>query len=197
MFGAMESHVVCPQCEGSGKVISEQCSYCHGQGVERKDQQVTFTIPAGVADGNVLTVKGRGNAPIHGGINGDLLVVIDEVKHPELIRDGADVIYNMMLDIPTAILGGSVEVPTIEGRARLKIAPGTQPGKILRLRGKGVPSAETGARGDELINVMVYIPENLSDSEKQAIESLKSSPNITPSDAEKHRLFSKFRHIFE
>lgn len=197
MFGAMESHVVCPQCEGSGKVISEQCSYCHGQGVERKDQQVTFTIPAGVADGNVLTVKGRGNAPIHGGINGDLLVVIDEVKHPELIRDGADVIYNMMLDIPTAILGGSVEVPTIEGRARLNIAPGTQPGKILRLRGKGVPSAETGARGDELINVMVYIPENLSDSEKQAIESLKSSPNITPSDAEKHRLFSKFRHIFE
>ena len=102
-----------------------------------------------------------------------------------------------MLDIPTAILGGSVEVPTIEGRARLKIAPGTQPGKILRLRGKGVPSAETGARGDELINVMVYIPENLTDEEKKAVESLKSSPNITPSDAEKHRLFSKFRHIFE
>lgn len=197
IFGVSQAHVECPRCNGTGKIITENCQYCRGTGVEKRDQQVTFTIPAGVSDGNVLTLKGKGNAPEHGGVNGDLLIVIDEVKHPELIRDDADVIYNLMLDIPTATLGGSVDVPTIEGRARLKIAPGTQPGKILRLRGKGLPSSQGGSRGDELINVMVYIPEKLSDGEKSAIESLKDSPNVKPSESEKQRLFSKFRHLFE
>ena len=144
-----------------------------------------------------LTVRGKGNAPRLGGENGDLLVVIEEIKHPELIRDGNDVIYNLMLDIPTAVLGGSVEVPTISGRARLKIAPGTQPGKVLRLRGKGLPSHDGYGTGDELVNVMVYMPEKLTDAEKSAIASLQNSPNIQPSEAEKHRLFSKLKHIFE
>ncbi len=196
IFGAMESHVTCPQCEGSGKIITENCTYCRGEGVEKKDQQVSFTIPAGVSEGEVYTIKGKGNAPRHGGINGDLLVVVEEIKHPELIRDGQDVIYNLMLDIPTAVLGGSVEVPTITGRARLKIAPGTQPGKVLRLRGKGLPSPTSSGVGDELINVMVYVPEKLSDAERSAIESLKDSPNIQPTEAEKHRIFSKLKHIF-
>lgn len=195
-FGTIHSSAVCPTCEGSGKVITERCTYCNGQGVERKDVQVSFKIPAGVSDGMTLTLQGKGNAPAHGGINGDLLVVIEEVKHPELIRDGNDVIYNLMLDLPTAILGGSVEVPTIAGRARLKIAPGTQPGKVLRLRGKGLPSTEGYATGDQLINVMVYIPENLTDDEKAGIESLKESPNIKPTEAEKHKIFSKLKHIF-
>lgn len=197
IFGAMQSQVICPECEGSGKIITERCSYCNGEGIQRKDQQISFHIPAGVSDGMTLTVRGKGNAPRRGGVNGDLLVVIEEVKHPELIRDGNDVIYNLMLDLPTAMLGGSVEVPTIGGRARLKIAAGTQPGKVLRLRGKGLPSQEGSGTGDELINVMVYIPENLNDSERQAIESLKGSPNITPTEAEKQRIFSKLKHIFE
>lgn len=196
ILGTMQSQSECPDCDGTGKTISENCSYCRGEGIERKDQQVTFTIPAGVTDGMTLTVRGKGNAPRHGGENGDLLVVIEEVKHPELIRDENDLIYNLMLDIPTAVLGGSVEVPTITGRARLKIAPGTQPGKVLRMRGKGLKSQD-GRVGDELVNVMVYMPEHLSDSEKAAIESLKNSPNIQPSEAEKHRLFSKLKHIFE
>ena len=197
IFGISQAHVECPRCNGTGKVITESCQYCRGTGVEKKDQQITFSIPAGVEDGNVLTIAGKGNAPEHGGVNGDLLVVIDEVKDPELIRDGADVIYNLMLDIPTATLGGSVDVPTIEGRARLKIAPGTQPGKILRLRGKGLPTGRGSAHGDELVNVMVYIPEKLSNAERSAIESLQGSPNIQPSETEKQRLFSKFKHIFE
>ena len=122
---------------------------------------------------------------------------MEEVKDPELIRDGADVIYNLMLDIPTAALGGSVEVPTITGRARLTIPAGTQPGKVLRLRGKGLANPETGGRGDQLVNVMVYVPEKLSDSDRSAIESLKNSPNIKPSDDARNRIFSKLRHIFE
>lgn len=197
MLGPMQSTSVCPDCEGTGKIISEKCTYCNGEGVVRKDQQISFTIPAGVQDGQVLTVKGKGNAPRHGGVRGDLLVVIEEVKDPELIRDGNDVIYNLMLDFPTAALGGSVEVPTITGRARLKIQPGTQPGKVLRLRGKGLPSTDGYGTGDELINVMVYVPQNLSDSEKASIEALKESPNVKPNEEEKNRIFSKLKHIFE
>lgn len=158
---------------------------------------MTFSIPAGVTDEMVLTLRGEGNAPQNGGVNGDLLVVIEELKHPELIRDGNDVIYNLMLDLPTAILGGSVEVPTINGRARLKIAPGTQPGKILRMRGKGLPEYDSRNVGDELINVMVYIPETLTADEKAAVEKLQGSANFKPSEEDKQRLFSKFKHIFE
>lgn len=197
IFGPMESQSTCPACEGTGKVITEQCQYCRGEGVEKKDQEVSFTIPAGVSEGQTFTLKGKGNAPRHGGINGDLLVVIEEIKDPELIRDGADLIYNLMLDIPTATLGGAVEVPTVSGRARLTIPAGTQPGKVLRLRGKGLPNPETGGRGDELINVMVYIPEKLNDSERSAIEGLRGSSNIQASEADKNRIFSKFKHIFE
>lgn len=197
IFGPQEAVGVCPQCEGEGKIISEACSYCHGEGVQRKDELVSFHIPAGVQEGMTLTVKGKGNAPRRGGINGDLLVVIQEIKHPELIRDGNDVIYNLMLDIPTAALGGAVEVPTITGRARLNIPAGTQPGKVLRLRGKGLPSTDGSGAGDELINVMVYVPESLNDREKSAFESLREEPNIKPTESTKQRLFSKLKHIFE
>lgn len=196
-FGPQEAVSVCPQCEGEGKVISEVCTHCHGDGTQRKDELVSFHIPAGVQDGMTLTVKGKGNAPRRGGVNGDLLVVIQEVKHPELIRDGNDVIYNLMLDVSTAALGGAFEVPTITGRARLNIPAGTQPGKVLRLRGKGIPSTDSSGTGDELINVMVYIPENLDAEERAAFESLKNKPNMTPSESTKHRLFSKLKHIFE
>lgn len=197
MFGAMQSESACPQCHGEGKIISQQCTHCSGTGVQRKENTVSFSIPAGVSNGMVLTVKGKGNAPAHGGVNGDLLVVINEIKHPELIRDGNDVIYNLMLDIPSAALGASVEVPTITGRARLNIPAGAQPGKVLRLRGKGLPDANGGTRGDELINIMVYVPENLTDEQKRIFESLKDSANIKPDESTTRRLFSKLKHIFE
>ncbi len=190
IFGLSQSAAVCPECNGDGKIIKENCTYCNGTGVQHKEQVVS-------ADGMTLTVKGKGNAPMHGGVNGDLLVVIEEIKHPELIRDGNDVVYNLMLDFPTAALGGSVEVPTIGGRARLKIAPGTQPGKILRLRGKGLPSTEGYGTGDELVNVMVYVPETLNDEERKLIEQLGDKPDMKPSDSVKDRIFSKLRHIFD
>ncbi len=196
-FGVQQVQAVCPTCEGTGKVITENCTYCHGEGIVRKDEQVSFNIPAGVADGMTLTVRGKGNAPRHGGARGNLLVVIEELKHPELIRDGQDIIYNLMLDLPTAILGGSVEVPTIGGRARLKIAPGTQPGQVLRMRGKGLPTTESSTRGDELINVMVYIPETVTDEQRKAFEAMQGASNLTPNEDQKKRIFSKLKHIFE
>lgn len=195
-LGAMQSEAVCPECNGEGKIITEACPYCHGQGVEKKEEIISFRIPAGVKDGETLVLRGQGNAPRHGGVNGDLLVVIQEEKDPELVRDGDDLIYNLMLDFPTAALGGSAEVPTVGGRARLKIAAGTQPGKVLRLRGKGLPHMNGGGHGDLLVNVMVYIPENVTDAEKSAIESLKGAPNVTPTDATSKRIFSRLRHIF-
>lgn len=197
ILGTMQSTAVCPDCHGEGRIITEKCTHCGGEGITRKEEVVSFNIPAGVTDGMILTLKGKGNAARHGGVNGDLLVVIEEERDPELIRDGNDIIYNLMLDFPTAALGGSVEVPTLTGRARVKIAPGTQPGKVLRLRGKGLPSTEGYGTGDELVNIMVYVPENLDDKEKAAIESLKDSHNVKPSDNAKNRIFSKLRHIFE
>ncbi len=196
MLGAMESHSVCPECNGEGKIITEKCTYCNGEGVEKKDEIVSFHIPAGVEDGMVLTIRGQGNAPRHGGVNGDLLIVIQEEKDSELIREGDDLIYNLMLDFPTAALGGTAEVPTIEGRARLKIAAGTQPGKVLRLRGKGLPKMNSNVKGDLLVNVMVYVPESLSDGEKAAIESLQGATNIVPTKSTSQRIFSRLRHIF-
>lgn len=196
-LGPMQSTSTCPSCNGEGKIITEKCSYCNGEGVQRQETTVSFNIPAGVADGMILTIRGKGNAPRHGGVNGDLLVVIEEVAHPDLIRDGNDVIYNLMLDITTATLGGSIEVPTITGKARVKIVPGTQPGKVLRLRGKGLPSTEGYGTGDELINIMVYIPENLNNEEKAIFERLQKSENIKPNENTKNRIFSKLRHIFE
>lgn len=200
MFGQMASESICPQCNGMGKIITTPCEHCHGEGAVKQDNTVSFHIPAGVPDGETLSVTQKGNFPRNGGANGipgDLLVVIEEIKHPELIRDGNDVIYNMMLDIPTAALGGSVEVPTITGRARLNIAPGTQPGKVLRLRGKGLPDFNSHTPGDELINVMVYIPEQLTDEERKAIETLRDKPNVKPDESAVKRLFSKLKHLFE
>lgn len=197
IFGVTQSASVCPECNGDGKIITDKCHYCNGTGVEHKEQVVSFNIPAGVSDGMVLTVKGKGNAPMHSGVNGDLLVVIEEIKHPELIRDGNDVVYNLMLDFPTAALGGTAEVPTIGGRARLKIEPGTQPGKILRLRGKGLPSTDGSPVGDELINIMVYVPEQLDAEERATIEKLQDKPDMKPSESVKNRIFSKLRHIFD
>ncbi|MDE5877448.1 MAG: molecular chaperone DnaJ [Muribaculaceae bacterium] len=196
ILGAMQSQQVCPECEGEGKIISEPCTYCNGTGVEKKEEIVSFHIPAGVEDGMVLTLRGQGNAPRHGGVNGDLLIVVQEEKNSELIRDGDDLIYNLMLDFPTASLGGSAEVPTVGGRARLKIPAGTQPGKVLRLRGKGLPRMNSSVKGDLLVNVMVYVPEELSDTEKAAIESLKDSSNIVPTESTAKRIFSRLRHIF-
>lgn len=197
ILGQMQTQSTCPTCGGEGKVITKKCTQCGGEGVVRDDDIITINIPAGVAEGMQLSMSGKGNAARHGGVNGDLLILIEEEPHPELIRDENDLLYNLLLSVPQAALGGTVEVPTIDGKAKVKIEPGTQPGKVLRLRNKGLPSVNGYGTGDLLVNVNVYIPETLSASEKATMNGLENSPNFQPSHTAKERLFSKFKHMFE
>ncbi len=157
----------------------------------RDEEIIPIRIPAGVAEGMQLSLSGKGNAARRGGVNGgDLLIVVEEEEDPNLIRDENDVIYNLYLSFPpTATLGGTVEVPTIDGVAKVKIEPGTQPGKVLRLRNKGLPSVNGFGRGDELVNVNVYVPENLSDKERKWLEEMEKSENFIPSKTARKKSF--------
>ncbi|HQE54290.1 molecular chaperone DnaJ, partial [Tenuifilum sp.] len=139
LLGQMQTTSPCPTCNGEGKVITNKCVACNGEGVVREDEVITVKIPAGVAEGMQLNVQAKGNAARRGGVPGDLLVMIEEEKHPNLVRDGNDLIYNLNISIPDAVLGAPAEIPTVDGKVKIKIEPGTQPGKILRLRGKGLP----------------------------------------------------------
>ena len=157
---------------------------------------IEVNIPAGVYEGMQLSMRGKGDAGKYNGIPGDLLIAIDEIKHPELIRDENDLIYNLLLDIPTAILGGHAEVPTIDGKARITINPGTQPGTVLRLREKGLPSINGGRNGDIVVNISIYIPESLSKDENKAIESFRDSEYFRPTDSIKEKIFRRFKNFF-
>ncbi len=196
-FGMMRSEVPCPHCQGEGKIIKNKCNHCHGEGVILGEEVVEVQIPAGVVEGMQLSMRGKGNAGKRGGINGDLLIVIEEEKHPELIRDENDLIYSLLLDIPTAILGGFAEIPTIDGRAKVTIDPGTQPGKVLRLRGKGLPTLNGYGKGDIVVNISVYIPETLSKEEKKTIENFKNSDNFRPTESVKEKIFRRFKSFFD
>ena len=174
-------------------MIRNKCSHCQGEGVIRDEEIITIKIPAGVSGGMQIPVQGKGNAAPRGGVPGDLIVLVDESEHKDLVRDGSDLIYNLLLDLPTAILGGQVKIPTLTGEAKITIAPGTQPGKVLRMRGKGLPIIDQYARqydtGDLLINVGVYIPERLNKDEKKLIEQLQNSENIQPGSSDKKNFF--------
>lgn len=197
IFGMMQTQAVCPRCNGEGKIIKNRCPHCSGDGVVYGEELVEVKIPAGVADGMQLVVEGKGNAGKHNGYPGNLLIVIEEQEHKDLIRDENDLIYNLLLTVPQAILGGTVEVPTIDGAVKLKIEPGTQPGKVLRLRDKGLPILHSNRKGDMLVNVSVYIPESLSKEEKAAIEKFSSSDSFKPNLSIKEKIFKKFRNLFE
>lgn len=193
IFGMMQVQAECETCHGEGQIIKNKCAKCNGEGVVRDEEIITISIPAGVAAGMQLTMQGKGNAAPHGGIAGDLLILIEEEQHKDFIRQDSDLIYNLLLDMPTAILGGQIQIPTLSGDARITITPGTQPGKVLRMRGKGLPRIDQYGRtygtGDLLINVGVYIPEKLSKDERKLIEKLQDSPNIVPGSADKKNFF--------
>ena len=198
MFGMMQSQEVCPRCHGEGHIIKDACSHCHGEGVVSGEEIIEVNIPAGVADGMIVNVEGKGNAGRHNGIPGNIQVIISEESDEDLIRDGQDIIYNLLLTISQATLGDAVEIPTIDGKARIKIAPGTQPGTTLRLRGKGLPAVRGYGYGvgDIVVNISIYIPETLSKAEKESFEAMKDSDNLRSNPSIKEKIFKAFRNYF-
>jgi molecular chaperone DnaJ len=199
IFGMMQTQGVCPTCGGTGHVIKHKCQYCGGTGVEKGEEVVEINIPAGVAEGMVVNVPGKGNAGRNNGINGDIQVFIEEEENDTFIRDENDLIYNLLLDFPTAALGGEVEIPTIEGnKLKIKMESGTQPGKTLRLRGKGLPAVQGygKGRGDLVVNVSVYVPKTLSREEKNALEQFRLSDNFKGDNDTKRSIFQKFKNYF-
>ena len=199
IFGEVQTQTTCHVCNGEGTVIKNKCHECGGTGVVKGEEVVEIKIPAGVAEGMVVNVPGKGNAGQHNGIPGDIQVLIEEEPNDTFVRDGNNVIYNLLLDFPTATLGGSVDIQTIDGKSvRIKIEPGTQPGKTLRLRGKGLPEVQGYGygMGDLVVNISVYVPKTLSKSEKEIIESLKDSDNFKGDVVTKRTIFQKFKNYF-
>ncbi|MEG1622771.1 MAG: molecular chaperone DnaJ [Alistipes sp.] len=196
-FGRIQTQGVCAACGGTGKVITAACDACRGEGVVRGEEVVEIPIPAGVGEGMVLTVSGKGNAAERGGSNGDLQVVIEEEHNPELLRDGNDLIHNLNITIPAALLGGTVEVPTVDGRAKIKITPGTHAGKVLRLAGKGLPDVNGYGRGDILVVVDITVPAKLTSEEKRLVEQLSTQSSFLKAESVKNQnIFERMKNFF-
>ncbi|WP_439181774.1 molecular chaperone DnaJ [Carboxylicivirga taeanensis] len=197
ILGQMQTSSTCPTCGGEGKIITNKCNHCAGEGIMRDEEIISLNIPAGVEEGMQLSVSGKGNAARRGGINGDLLVLIEEERHPELVRDGNNLIYSLNVSIPDAILGKTAEIPTVDGAVKVKVEPGTQPGKILRLRGKGLPEVNSYGKGDLLVHVQVFIPKELGKEERKLIEKLQGAESFDPKKGSGESFFSRMRNMFE
>lgn len=196
-LGQMQTTSTCPTCGGEGRIITKKCNLCQGNGVMRDEEIISINIPAGVGEGMQLSLSGKGNAGARGGIPGDLIVLIEEEKHPELERDGNNLIHNLFISVSDAALGSQIEVPTVDGKARMKIAPGTQPGKVLRLKGKGLPSVNQYGNGDLLVNINVWIPKEVTKEERKILEDLQQSENFKPNPtANEKRFFDRMREFF-
>ncbi len=201
MLGQMQTQTTCGACGGQGQTIQDKCKSCFGDGVMRGEEQIEIQIPAGVQQGMQLSVSGKGNAGPRDGIAGDLLVLIEEKPHETLTRDGENVYYDLHLNFADAVLGVSKEIPTISGKAKIKIAPGTQAGKILRLKSKGLPRlnsyGSSSGTGDLLVTVNIWTPQTLSSDEKKALEKFRSSENFKPDPSSKEKsFFSRMREYF-
>jgi len=196
-LGHMQTQSVCPTCGGEGRIITHKCKVCKGNGIVKGEEVITINIPAGVENGMQLSVSGKGNAAAHGGINGDLIVVIEEIPHGQLKRDGQNVLYDHYISIPDAVLGTSIEIPTIDGKAKIKVPAGTQGGKVFRLRGKGLPSVEYHGQGDLLVNINVWTPQRLTKEEELIMEKLRKSDSFTPRPTAKDKsFFDRMRDYF-
>lgn len=198
ILGMMQSQEVCPTCHGEGTVIKNKCTHCHGEGIVSGEEIVEIKIPAGVGEGMVLNVPGKGHAGKHNGVPGNIQVIIEEIPHPDFIRDENDLIYNLLLTVTQAALGDTIEIPTLSGKARIKIEPGAQPGTALRLRGKGLPAVQGYGygNGDIVVNISVYIPENLDREERACFEKLAGKNHMQPNSGIKEKIFKAFRNYF-
>ena len=196
-LGQMATTQTCPTCHGEGKIITSKCTKCRGEGRVYGEEVISIDVPAGVTEGIQLSMNGKGNAGVRGGRPGDLLVTVEEVPHPELRREGVDVIHDLYLNIADAALGSSVEVPTITGKAKIKIPKGTQSGKLFRLQGKGIPNINGYGRGDEIVAVQVYTPTELTAEEEKLLEKLRDAPNFSPGQVKEKKGSSGFFNFFK
>jgi molecular chaperone DnaJ len=194
VFGQFVNITTCSNCHGEGKVIKEPCATCHGEGRVQGESTIKVNIPAGVGEGNYIPLRGEGNLGRRGGPAGDVIVVIEEEPHPLFTRNGDDVVLDLLLSFPEAALGAEIEVPTLTGRAKLKIEPGTQSGRILRMRDKGIPRLNSFGRGDQLVRVNVWVPTTLSAQDRQILKQLSQSDSITPKDGDKSANSEKSFH---
>jgi molecular chaperone DnaJ len=198
ILGQMQTTSTCPTCNGEGTQITSKCHVCHGDGLIRGEETIAINIPAGVSEGMQLSMSGKGNAAPRGGIPGDLIILIEELSHETLKREGNNVIYDLHISFIDAATGSSVEVPTIDGKAKIKIEPGTQGGKILRLKGKGIPEVNSYHRGDQLIYVNIWTPKALSKDERDMLDRLRDSPNFKPQPGKNEKsFFDKMKEYFE
>ncbi len=197
-LGQMQTTSTCPACGGEGQVVTSKCMSCGGDGIVRGEEVITIDIPAGVADEMQLSVSGKGNAGARSGINGDLIVLIEEAEHKDLIRDGDNLIYNHFISYTDAALGCTISVPTLGGTAKIKIEAGTQSGKVLRLKNKGIPHLQHYGVGDLLVNISVWTPQSLSRDEKSMLEKMRKSDNFIPSPTKSQRnIFSRMKEYFQ
>ena len=199
MFGMMQTQAPCPQCNGEGTIIKNKCKSCGGEGIIKGEEVVEVNIPAGVDDNMIVTVPGKGNQGKHNGVNGDLQVLISIEKDENFERVDKDLYYNLVLDFATATLGGEVEVPTLEGKTTIKIEPGTQPGKQIRLRGKGMPAVQGYGygKGDIIVNITVFVPKTLSKEEKELVLKFKECDNFKADNATKKSIFENIKNLFK
>ena len=196
-LGQMQTVTTCPTCSGEGTTVTSKCTSCKGEGRVYGEETVTIDIPAGVQEGMQLSISGKGNAGERGGSNGDLIVLIEEEAHPQLQRDGLNVAFDLHISFPDAVFGTQVEVPTIDGRAKIKIPAGTQSGKIFRLKGKGFPHVNSYEKGDQLIHVNVWTPQHVSAEEKTMLEKMNHSNNFEPNPEKSDKsFFEKVREMF-
>jgi molecular chaperone DnaJ len=198
ILGQMQTTSTCPTCNGEGTTISSKCGTCHGDGVTRGEETISINIPAGVSEGMQLSMSGKGNAAPRGGVPGDLIILVEETPHETLKREGINIIYDLHVSFVDATLGASIEVPTIDGKARIKLDPGTQGGKILRLKGKGIPEVNSYHKGDQLIQVNIWTPKILNNEERELLEKLKESQNFKPSPGKNEKsFFDRMKEYFE
>src|SRR5690606_4831992 len=191
------SSSTCPMCNGTGQTVDQRPPGVDSSGLVSKEEVINVRIPAGVSDGMQLSMSGKGNEAPGGGLAGDLLILIEEVEDPVLKRDGNNIIYDLYLSFIDAALGTTVEVPSIGGRVKIKIEPGTQSGKVLRLRGKGLRDINGYETGDQLIYVNVWTPKKLTAEEREKLESLRDSPNFEPHpDANEKGFFERMKEFF-
>lgn len=198
ILGQMQTTSTCPTCHGQGETIANKCKVCHGEGIQFGEEVISIQIPPGVAEGMQMSISGKGNSAGRNGVPGDLIVVIEEIEDADLKRDGNNLLFDLYISIPDAALGTSAEVPTVDGKAKIKIEPGTQAGKVLRLKGKGLPDVNSHYKGDLLVNINVWTPQNLTSEEKKLMEKLRTSPNFKPNPGKNEKsFFEKMKEYFQ